>query len=574
MSDIRNLILAVIISIILVMGWRFIYEKVFIQHDNIRKNISADSMLPEVDNELFEYKSKSEIVNQGSRIKVYNKEINGSIALKGGIIDDITLANYHISTDKKSNGITLLSPHGTEKAYFAEFGWIDPSHTIKLPDKNTVWKYDNDELTSNSSISLYWDNTQGIIFKLKIHLDDDYMFTVEQIIKNNTNSIVNLIPYGRINRLHNSNDQSHWISHEGAVGGFRSTIKEWTYKELISKENIKYIPEPLHKENAWIGLTDKYWFVALIPANIGNNKITFHAKHATHNHEHYFQVDFSRSYQKTLPYASSHIESYLFVGAKKLSILDKYKDTLSIPLFDKAVDFGILYFITKPVFLLLEYFHKIIGNFGLSILMLTVLIKLIMLPLSNRSYISMFKLKQIQPQISKIKELYKNDTLKTNKEIALLFKKYDVSPISSFLPILIQIPVFFALYKVLFITIEMRHAPFFLWIKDLSSADTANILTLFGIIKFTPPICVGILPVILGITMIIQQKISDHSHDQAHYSIMKYLPYIFIFIFSSFPAGLIIYWICSNTITILQQLIIKHFILKKKQFTTKIVTGS
>ncbi|QXK92065.1 membrane protein insertase YidC [Neoehrlichia mikurensis] len=569
MSDIRNLILAVVISIILVMGWRLIYEKFFTEH-NIHKSTNADSMIPEVDNELFEYKTKSEIISQSSRIKISNEEINGSISVKGGIIDDITLKNYHTNTDKKSNGITLLSPQGTEKAYLVEFGWIDPSNTIKLPDKNTTWKYNNNELTSNNFINLYWDNTQGIVFKLKIHLDNYYMFKVEQIIENNTDSAVNLIPYGRINRLRNSNDQSHWISHEGAVGGFGNVLKEWTYKDMINKESIKYVPEPSHKENSWIGLSDKYWFVALIPTNIGNSKVTFHAKHAVYNQGHYFQTDFSRSYQKTLPHSSSHISSYLFVGSKKLNILDKYKDTLNIPLFDKAVDFGILYFITKPVFLLLEYFHKIIGNFGLSILMLTILIKLAMLPLSNKSYISMFKLKQIQPQILKIKELYKNDTLKTNKEIALLFKKHNVSPISGFLPILIQIPVFFALYKVLFITIEMRHAPFFLWIKDLSSADTANILTLFGMIKFTPPICIGILPVILGITMVIQQKISDHSYDKAHYNIMKYLPYIFIFIFSSFPAGLIIYWICSNTITILQQLVIKHFILKKSQYATKI----
>ena len=577
MLEIRNLILAVILSVLIMMGWRLIYDKFFTIEHIVEDNTDSDSMIPEVD-DIFTYKSRSEVIdnNPDLRVKLFNEKINGSISLKGAQFDDLIFKNYHVTTDPKSDGITLLSPEETEGVYFIEFGWIDPQHNIILPNHLSIWSSDKSTLSPNDPVTLTWDNKQGVIFKIKVTLDNNYMFTIEQTVINNTDSPINLIPYGRINRSKHTTEKSYWISHEGAVGSFENTLKEWTYKNIIKEKHIKIQHQNINdNQSQWIGIADKYWFTALIPNVLQKSKLNFHVKYAKYNKEDRFQVDFSHDNYTALPNKTVSSTSYLFAGAKELKLLDKYKDNLNISLFDKAVDFGILYFITKPVFLLLEYFYDVIGNFGLAILLLTIAIKLAMFPLSHKSYVSMLKLKYLQPEILKIKELYKNDNDKISKEISSLFKKNNVNPMSGFVPILIQVPVFFALYKVLFVTIEMRHAPFYLWIKDLSSFDTANILTMFGLLKFNPPICVGILPVILGMTMIIQQKLNNintptQDKDKIQANFIKFLPYIFIFIFSSFPTGLIIYWICSNSITILQHLIIRYYIVRKFNFQKNI----
>lgn len=569
--EVRNLILAVILSVLIMMGWRFIYDKFFTTQHAIEDNTSSDAMIPEIDDN-FIHKTRSEVIesNTNIRIKLSNEKMNGSISLKGAQFDDLIFKNYHVTPDKNSEGIVLLSPEETENVYFIEFGWIDPQHKITVPTHSSIWNSDQSTLSPNNPITLTWDNKQGVVFKIKITLDNDYMFKIEQMVTNNTDSIINLIPYGRINRSKHTAEKSYWISHEGAVGSFGNTLKEWTYKAITKEKNIKIQQQDINdNQNQWIGIGDKYWFTALIPNVSQKSNLNFHVKHAKHNSKDRFQVDFSHDNYIAHPNNTVTSINYLFAGAKELKLLDTYKDNLNISLFDKAVDFGVLYFITKPVFLLLEYFNNVIGNFGLAILLLTIVIKLIMFPLSHKSYVSMLKLRHLQPDIVRIKELYKNDNDKMSKEISAIFKKNNVNPMSGFVPVLIQIPVFFALYKVLFVTIEMRHAPFYLWIKDLSSFDTANILTIFGLLKFNPPICIGILPVILGITMIIQQKLNNHSslnQDKTQANFMKFLPYIFIFIFSSFPAGLIIYWICSNSITIVQQLIIKHYVTKKFNF--------
>ena len=580
MSEVRNLVLAVIASVLIMLGWKFVQEKLFKTPVPVEDVVEAeDPLIPDVV-DIVEYESREDITKRVPRVKFGNSSVEGSVALVGGVLDDLSLSKYKVSIDSGSPNVHLMSPEGTADSSMVEFGWIDIERKVKTPSKDTLWTLEESESHDNkwSNFSMFWDNGEGIVFRLKFALDESYVFTVLQEVENHTERELHLAHYGRINRVYDTSAKSHWISHEGVVANLGDGLREWNYKDLKNSHSIKEKGAVREDgEHSWIGFADKYWFSALISEGTYRNGVKtggvpiFRAQHVRKGDEDRFQVDFSKTYEVIAPHGVGSAISHVFVGAKELDLLDAYKDKMRLPLFDKAVDFGMLYFITKPVFLLLQYFNKIFGNFGLAIVMLTVAIKLLLLPISAKSCISMFKLRKLQPEVERIKELYKADNLRASKEIAALFKKHKVSPISGFLPIIAQIPVFFALYKVLFVTIEMRHAPLFAWIKDLSTHDPANILNLFGLIPFNPPICIGVMPILLGITMIVQQKLhlKESAGSQDPYGIMKFLPYVFIFIFSSFPSGLVLYWICSNVLTVAQQLLIR-----KIMYRGNVVVGS
>ncbi len=479
--------------------------------------------------------------------------VRGSIALRGAPFDDVVLADYHEDVDPGSANIVLLSPNQAPHPYHANFGWLtDPGVSVALPDTDTVWKADGGTLSPGHPLRLTWDNGAGLTFQRSIEIDDTFMFTITDRVSNDSDVALTLYPFGLVSRADEPETSGFFILHEGPLGVFNEILEEVDYDDLREQPTIT-----AESTGGWIGITDKYWLAALIPDQ--KDAMTARFNHAiTADGRDRFQVDMLLSGRDIAPGDQASVTHYFFAGAKEVSLLDRYEESLGIAKFDLAVDFGWFYFLTKFLFYVIHYLHEMLGNFGLAILGLTVLIKLLFFPLANKSYVAMSKLKKLQPQMMELREKFGDDRQRMNQEMMEMYKREKANPLSGCLPILIQIPVFFALYKVLFVTIEMRHAPFYGWIQDLSAPDPTSLFNLFGLLPFTPPVflMIGVWPLLMGLTMWLQQKLNPAPPDPMQARIMMALPIVFTFLFASFPAGLVIYWCWNNVLSILQQWVI------------------
>jgi len=499
------------------------------------------------------------------RVPVDTPRLKGSIALKGATFDDLALSDYHETVDPKSPAIILLSPAGAPDAYFARQGWIAKAGGIKLPDQNTLWTVPaGAKLTPSTPVTLTWDNGAGLKFERTISVDNNYVFTVTDKVTNTGSAAVTLSPYALISRSGPIPQSSTYISYEGPMGGFDNGAHEVKYSSIEPTKPVEY-----NSTGGWVGFTDKYWLTAVAPKDQAQ-PLSARFSNAKANDADKYQVDWLGADKQIVPGATASSASYVFAGAKVVRLLNAYTDNLHLPHFDVAVDWGWFWFLTKPIFFVLDYINGLVGNFGVAILILTVIVKIIFFPLANKSYVNIHRMKQLQPEMAKIREKWGDDKVRIQQETMALYKRVGANPVFGCLPVLVQIPVFFSLYKVLYVTIEMRHAPFFGWIHDLSAPDPTSILTLFGLVHWAPPqfldfLNIGIWPLIYCATMFLQQSMQPPMPDPMQAKMMKWLPVVFTFMLGRFAAGLVIYWSWNNILTVTQQYFITRRLDHVKQ---------
>jgi YidC/Oxa1 family membrane protein insertase len=508
--------------------------------------------------------TREAIVAASPRVTIDTPDIKGSIALKGARIDDIALIRFRETVDPKSPPIVLLAPSGSPHPFYAEFGWVAGSGTkLKLPNADTVWtQQGSGALGVGRPVTLTYDNGEGLEFRRVITVDERFLFTVEDSVANRTDAPVSLFPYALISRHGVPQTLGYYILHEGLIGVLgEQGLKEVTYSDIEKAKEMTF-----KVSNAWFGITDKYWAATLLPETSANLQARFSS--GMMGSLRTFQTDYLLDAVTVAPGATGAAKGRLFAGAKEVAVIDNYDRTLGLNRFELLIDWGWFYFITKPLFWLIDWLFRYLGNFGLAILAVTVLIKAVFFPLANKSYASMAKMKAVQPEMMQIRERYADDKVKQQQALMELYKKEKINPLAGCLPILVQIPVFFALYKVLFVTIEMRHAPFFGWIRDLAAPDPTTIFNLFGLIPWDPShvpvlgpfLMLGVWPIIMGITMWFQMKLNPAPPDPTQKMIFDWMPLIFTFMLASFPAGLVIYWAWNNTLSVAQQSVImrKH----------------
>lgn len=557
MTEQRNLLLAIVLSIAILLGFQYFLAPAHKPPpaDPAQQQTAAvpggPAAIPGGPAVPEAPKERAQILAEqaGARVRINTPSLHGSINLAGGRIDDLTLAAYHQTPDKDSPEIVLLAPAASTDGYYAEFGWVPEDRSIPAPGQDTPWSAPaGATLTPDSPVTLTWDNGQGLVFEKTFAVDRDFMFTVTQKVRNTTSKPVALLPYSLVSRHGTPHTSGYYILHEGPLGVFDGKLTEEKYDSLKKTPAITKT-----STGGWIGITDKYWLVSLVPDQ--KEQVTARFVYNQRGNQDRYQVDLMGATKTVEPGAVMENTARLFAGAKQVKLLDAYKEKLGIANFDLAIDFGWFYFLTKPFFYALDFLGTLFGNFGIAILLFTVVVKAAFFPLANKSYHAMSKMKKLQPKMQELRQKYADDQARMNQELMGLYKREKVNPVSGCLPIVIQIPVFFALYKVLFVTIEMRHAPFFGWIHDLSAPDPTTIFNLFGLIPWNPPamLMLGAWPLIMGVTMWLQQKLNPAPPDPVQQKVFMFLPIIFTFMLASFPAGLVIYWAWNNLLSVAQQ---------------------
>ncbi len=591
MTDNKNTILAIALSALVLIAWQFFFampqekarqEKLQAEQLTQKQQtpaqpsqpgqpvpIPAQPGLPQAPGQTAQTPAdiaanRGAALAKSPRVPIATDSLQGSIALKGGRIDDLALVKFRETVDPKSPPIVLLSPSGSPDPFYAEFGWTNAAGAnVKVPAADTVWtQASSGALRIDHPVTLTYDNGEGLEFRRTIAIDDKYLFTIKDEVANKSEKPVSLFPFALISRHGTPKTLGYYILHEGLIGKFGDEgSKEVTYKTIEDKKINTF-----NATNAWLGITDKYWAAVLLPKTDAHVIANFRADKLGTLET--YQTDYLLDARTIAPGATATADARLFAGAKEVRVVNDYEKKLELNHFDLLIDWGWFYFITKPLFFVIDYIYRLVGNFGVAILLVTVLIKAAFFPLANKSYASMAKMKAVQPQMAALKARYPDDKAKQQQELMALYKKEKINPLAGCLPIAIQIPVFFSLYKVLFVTIEMRHAPFFGWIHDLSAPDPTNLFTLFGLIPFDPTVLpvvgpflhLGAWAIIMGITMWAQMKLNPTPPDPTQAMIFNWMPLIFTFMLATFPAGLVIYWAWNNSLSVLQQSVImrKH----------------
>ena len=559
--DSKNVIAAISLSaaVIIIYGLFFAPPPPDPKKINNEKNniVESTSEAPSLDQNVEVSKiSRNEAIENEDRVQFENSTVIGSISLVGASIDDLTFKKY-TNTLNGDDNVVLLNPKKVEDGYYIETGWATANKNINLPNSKTIWTIEgNNKLTPNSPIKLSWTNDQNIKFLKDISIDDQYLFKVNQTIINNSEKTYNFYPYGQIIRNLAPEIIDFFILHEGLIGVFDDQLVEEDYDDIEEKKFS------INADKGWLGITDKYWITSLIPQENRKFRTDFDYKNK-------FRANFIETSATEIgANETKSNEIKIIIAAKEVDIIDGYAENLNISKYDLAIDWGWFYFLVKPLFFLIDYFFKLTGNFGIAIILITICIRIVFFPLANYSFKSMAKMKVLQPEMTRLKELHKEDKMKLQQEMMALYKKEKVNPVSGCLPIFIQIPFFFAIYKVLFVTLEMRHQPFYGWIKDLSERDPTSIFNLFGLIPWDPPsfLLIGVWPCLMGLSMYLQQKLNPTPPDPIQAKIFAFFPLFLTVILAPFPSGLVIYWTINNILTMAQQyVIIKRTTVKTAQ---------
>ena len=561
MENQKNLFLAIVISMAIIFGFQLLVpqpEKAPIAEEQTFEENSVELSIQNTNNQIVV--NRDVVISSSGRVVFDNGKIKGSINLEGGFIDDLVLEEFRETLDPTSDLIEFLNPLGSQDAYYLDTGWVSSDSTLELPNNKSIWKTDKTSMGVDDPVKLFWTNSQGITFEKIISLDENYLFNVDQRVINNSDRSFDLFPFGLSKRQGIPEMQNFFILHEGPISITDGVLEEYDYDDLKENKKIKHT-----SIGGWIGITDKYWQTAIIP----NQNEPIHQTYSYSFAENVdnFQTDIVGEKIAVSNGASISHNFKLFAGPKIVSVIDTYMEEYGIQEFDRSVDFGWFYFLTKPIFNVLQFVFGYVGNFGWSIIAFTILMRICFFPLAQQSFKSMAKMKKLGPEMQRLKEQYGDDRAGMQKEMMALYKREKANPIAGCLPILLQIPVFFALYKVLFVTIEMRHAPFIGWIHDLSAPDPLGLLTAFGFFDWNVPgilqlFNIGIWPILMGISMFLQQKLNPAPVDKMQAKIFMFLPIVFTFVLGGFAAGLVIYWTTNNVLSMAQQYVIQRKIIK------------